>query len=52
MNYTGTNPLYCPTCNQELIYIGLVFGNWGYIQYIFQRFGKDPYIPSPLFKPG
>lgn len=52
MHYTGVNPLYCPNCNQELIYVGLVFGNWENIQYVFQMFGKDPYIPSTLFKPG
>ena len=52
MNYTGVNPLYCPNCNQELTLLGTVFGNWENVQYLFRKFGKDPYIPSPLFKPG
>jgi hypothetical protein len=52
MNYTGRNPLLCPFCNQELTFIGTVFGNWNELQFIFEQYGKDPSIPSYLLKPG
>jgi hypothetical protein len=52
MNYTGRNPLLCPFCNQELTFIGTVFGNWNELQFIFEQYGKDPSIHSYLLKPG
>ena len=27
IDYKGINPLICPHCNKELIYMGLFFGN-------------------------
>jgi len=50
--YTGTDPLLCPNCEQPLILVGIFFGNWEKLQYLFNITGKDADIAAPLLKPG
>ena len=50
--YTGTDPLRCPNCEQPLTFVGNFFGNWEKLQYLFDTAGKDAYIAPPLLKPG
>ena len=49
--YTGVNPLICPTCQQELIFVGAFFGNWQGLQLLFEAAGKSPIIPDVLLPP-
>ena len=49
--YTGVNPLICPTCQQELIFVGAFFGNWRGLQLLFEASGKSPVIPDVLLPP-
>jgi hypothetical protein len=50
--YTGTDALRCPNCDQPLTFVGIFFGNWEKLQYLFDTAGKDAYIAPPLLKPG
>jgi hypothetical protein len=49
--YTGVNPLICPICQQELIFVGAFFGNWQELQLLFEAAGKSPVIPDVLLPP-
>jgi len=49
--YTGVNPLICPTCQLELIFVGVFFGNWHGLQLLFEAAGKSPVIPDVLLPP-
>jgi Putative transposase. len=49
---TGINPLVCPNCDQPLTFVGTFFGSWNELQYLFDKAGKDPVIPSVLLRPG
>jgi hypothetical protein len=51
-DYTGVNPLLCPNCHQELIFVGVQFGNWAELQSLFEASGRKPDIPSVLLPPG
>jgi len=51
-DYTGHNPLICPTCQIPLTFLGAVFGSWTDLQDDFAMAGKSSTIPQPLFKPG
>ena len=50
--YTATDPLVCPNCDQPLTLVGAFFGNWNELQYFFDRAGKDSTIPPALLRPG
>jgi len=51
-DYTDINPLVCPNCDEPLTLVGAFFGNWNELQCLFDRAGKDPFIPSVLLRPG
>jgi hypothetical protein len=51
-NYTGTSPLTCPFCKEPLIFVGVLFGDWKSLQFIFEVAQKDSTIPTLLLKPG
>jgi hypothetical protein len=51
-DHTGINPLVCPNCDEPLTLVGAFFGNWSELQCLFDRAGKDPFIPSALLRPG
>ena len=51
-DYTGIDPLVCPNCDQPLTFVGTFFGNWTELQCLFDKAGKDPFIPSVLLRPG
>jgi len=51
-DYTGVNPLICPRCGQSLTFIGMFFGDWSELQFLFLMAGKDSDIPSFLLRPG
>lgn len=52
IDYTGTDPLICPNCDQPLTFIGTFFGNWNKLQYLFNNAGKNSDIPPALLRPG
>ena len=52
IDYTGTDPLICPNCDQPLTFIGTFFGNWNELQYLFNNAGKNSDIPPALLRPG
>ena len=51
-DYTGIDPLVCPNCDEPLTFVGTFFGNWNELQCLFDKAGKDPFIPSVLLRPG
>ena len=51
-DFTGVDPLRCPTCDQPLTWIGTFFGNWKELQYLFKAAGKNDDIPAALLRPG
>jgi hypothetical protein len=51
-DFTGVDPLWCPTCDQPLTLIGTFFGNWKDLQYLFKAAGKNADIPTALLRPG
>jgi hypothetical protein len=51
-DYTGIDPLLCPNCDEPLTFVGTFFGDWNQLQCLFDKAGKDPFIPSVLLRPG
>ena len=50
--YTGNNPLICPSCAQPMVLVGSFFGNWEILQDLFNRAGRDSTIAAALLRPG
>jgi len=50
--YTGSDPLVCPKCEQPLTLVGVFFANWNELQSLFDRAGKDSTLPRALLRPG
>jgi hypothetical protein len=50
--YRGNNPLICPDCAGQLVFIGSFFGNWEFLQNLFVKAGRDCAIAAALLRPG
>ena len=51
-DYTGIDPLTCPSCKQPLTFIGVFFGDWNFLKLLFESAYRDSTIPIPLLRPG
>ena len=51
-DHTGIDPLVCPNCDEPLTFVATFFGNWTELQCLFDKAGKDPFIPSVLLRSG